>query len=507
MAIESGFAGAAPPLLEVRGVTKRFGGTLALDTIDMTVHAGMSHALAGRNGAGKSTLVSILTGLVKPDQGDVRFDGEAAPDPGDLARWRQSIACVYQHSMTIPDLTVAENLFLNDYAEVRGRIDWRRTNREAEELLGYWGLEVNTGTKISDLSVGNRQLVEIARALRGGSRLVVLDEPTAQLETKEITQLFGHMDRLKTVGVTFLYISHHLQEIYEACSWVTVLRDGRLIVTKPVKDLGRQALVSAMVGNEVRATVAARVAAGGEREATDDAAVLEVRDLTIPAVCQGISFSVSPGECVGLAGLGGSGKLEVTHAIAGLIARPAGTVLVAGTDLPPRRVDLAIEAGLGYVPEDRRARGFSGNLSTEENSTSSIVRQLSRFGWISTIRRRKKAEQLISDYEIVPRDPRFMTANMSGGNQQKTVVARALATDPRALLMVTPTSGVDIAAKEALFETIRSSTAGVLLVSDELDELAMCDRVLVMFEGRIVSEMGMNRTDRDLVAAMEGLES
>jgi simple sugar transport system ATP-binding protein len=507
MTNESGFVATTPPLLEVRGVTKRFGGTLALDSIDMTVTAGMSHALAGRNGAGKSTLVSILTGLVKPDQGEVLFDGEPAPDPGDLKRWRKAIACVYQHSMTIPDLTVAENLFLNDYPEVRGRIDWRRINREATDLLEYWGLDVGVGTKISNLSVGNRQLVEIARALRGGSRLVVLDEPTAQLETKEISQLFGHMDRLKQSGVTFLYISHHLQEIYEACSWVTVFRDGRLVESKPVAELDRQALVTAMVGTQERTKVAPRNNGTDGTDAARPDAVLEVRDLTIGSVCDGITFSVHPGECVGLAGLGGSGKLEVTHAIAGLIPRPVGTVLVAGKDVAPGRVDLAIEAGLGYVPEDRRARGYSGNLTTEENATASITRQLSRLGWISSARRRARATQLIVDYEIVPQDPNFMTANMSGGNQQKTVVARALATDPLALMMVAPTSGVDIAAKEALFDTIRSSTAGVLLVSDELDELAICDRVLVMFDGRIVTEMGQGRTDRELVAAMEGLES
>lgn len=497
----------AAPLVSLRGVTKRFGATTALDAITLDIHAGRSHAVAGRNGAGKSTVVSILTGLIRPDEGEVMFSGRAAPTPGELQEWRRAVACVYQHSMTIPELTVAENLFLNDYHGSGRWVSWRRLKSESQELLERWGLAIDPRSKASDLSVGNRQLVEIARALRSGSRFVILDEPTAQLETKEIRQLFDAMNRLQDEGVTFLFISHHLHEIYEVCQDVSVFRDGHLVVTATVEEMDQHGLVRAMVGDSARTIAPTSGTDPGPLTAASapSGPALEVKDLTIEGACTDVSFTVYSGEVVGLAGLGGSGKLQVSRAIAGMLKRAPGTVRLNGEDIAPNRVDRAIESGLGYVPEDRRSRGYCENLTTEENVTLPVTKSLSRSGIISGRGRRATARKLIDDFEIVPSDPRFLTANMSGGNQQKSVVARASASGPRVLLLVTPTAGVDVASKEALFSVIQQSTAGVLLVSDELDELAICDRILVMFDGRVVSELGRERTDRDVVAAMEGV--
>lgn len=497
------------PLVELRDVGKRFGPTIALDSVTLSISAGRSHAIVGRNGAGKSTLVSILTGFNQPDDGTVWFGGRPAPEPDALDDWREVVACVYQHPMTVPELTVAENLFLNDYPSEGSWISWRRMKAEAREALEGWGLDVDINSRAGDLSVGNRHLVEIARALRARSKFVILDEPTAQLEYKEIQQLFEAMNRLQGKGVTFLFISHHLQEIYDVCADVSVFRDGRLIRTAPVEEMDQQTLVHLMVGDTLRASASEEAeihSTPSQGHRVGAAPVLEVDKLTLEGACNETSFTIHADEIVGLAGLRGSGTLEVSRAISGMLDRPGGTVRIAGHDVAPGRVDLAIAAGLGYVPEDRHARGYCENLSTEENVTLSLSDTSNRWGVINGTKRRARAKSLIDEFQIVPLDPKFLTARMSGGNQQKSVVARASASAPAVLLLVSPTAGVDIASKEALFSAIRSTSAGVLLVSDELDELSICDRILVMFEGKIVTEFGRERTDHQLVTAMEGVE-
>lgn len=499
------------PLVTARSVSKSFGATRALVDATMTIEAGSTHALVGRNGAGKSTLVSILTGLTEPDSGTVEFAGKLAPNVAQRDRWRELVACVYQKSTILPELTVAENLFVNDQP-VRGwgRIDWRRLNASAAALLDEWSLRVDPHARADSLTVGQRQLVEIARALRRGNRFIVLDEPTAQLEARETRQLFEHMRDLAEHGVTFLYISHHLQEIYEICSFVTVLRDGRVVADAPVGDVSKDDLVTAMVGETAAESGSAgrgvpavalplpeAGSAGGE-------AVLSVRDLTVSGSFHPLSFDVRSGERVGVAGLSGCGKSQLGEAVAGTVRPTSGSIEIAGRPVRLGRTDEAIDAGLGYVPEDRHAAGFSPNLSVEENMTTPIGRRLGRFGFIRLDRRREIARRLVDHLQIKVVDVRQLACDLSGGNQQKTVMGRALASEPKALVLISPTAGVDIASKRALFDTISRSSAGVLLVSDQLDELALCDRILVMFEGRVVAEFGSERTDEEIVSAMEG---
>jgi simple sugar transport system ATP-binding protein len=485
-------------------VSKRYGATTALDDVTLGIAAGESLALVGRNGAGKSTVVRVLTGLTRPDAGEVRFDGEPAPDIAQRQSWRERVACVYQHSTVIPGLTVAENLFLNAQPGTGGLVDWRRMRREARTLLDQWELDLPADRLASRLSVDERQLVEIARALRLGTRCVILDEPTAQLEGHEQRRLFDQMRRLKRQGVTFLYISHHLDEVYEVCERVAVLRDGRLVATAPVAELGKAQLVEAMVGDEAgvlaRSGPADRAGTGAERPV-----VLRVAGLTVDGWCDEVSLEVREGERVGLAGLAGSGKAQVADAIVGMLRYKAGTVAVGGKELPGGRVDQAIARGVSYVPEDRRARGFSPNLSVSDNLVTPVLRRLARWGVVTPGKADDAAAHLIEDLDIKASSPRQLTAELSGGNQQKTVMGRALASGPAALVLVSPTAGVDIASKATLFETIERSEAAILLVSDELDELAMCDRVLVMLDGRVVRELGPKRSDGDLVAAMEGV--
>jgi simple sugar transport system ATP-binding protein len=496
----------AVPLVETVSVSKRYGDTLALDDVTLKVMAGRSVALVGRNGAGKSTMVRLMTGLDRPDTGAVRFLGEPAPDIGARSLWRTRVACVYQKSTIIPGLTVGENLFLNDYpATSMGAIDWGELRRMGRRELDEWGLDIDVELPAGELTVGERQRLEIARALRKGSRFIILDEPTARLESREIRQLFDHIDRLKRSGVTFLFISHHLQEIYEICERVAVMRDGRLVAEAAIDDLDQEAVVAAMVGEAYASSQVRREAGAVPRDRLRPI-VLELDGVSVGDAVDRVSFTLHAGERVGLAGLAGSGKSEVASAIVGGLRPTDGRIAIEGVALSGR-IDRARDAGVGWVPEDRHQNGFCGNLSVEENIALPVLGRLGAgLGFIAGRRRRRLAEGMITRLEIKVSDPTQTTSELSGGNQQKTVMSRALASEPKVLVLDHPTAGVDIASKEALFTVIRSTDAAVLVVSDELDELAICDRVLVMFDGRIVREFAASWEEQELVGAMEGLD-
>ena len=337
-------------MVEALEVTKRFGAYAALNDVSIRVMAGESHALVGRNGAGKSTLVSILTGLRKPDTGEVRFGGAPAPSLADRDAWRERVACVYQHSTIIRDLSVAENLFINRQPERRGMIDWQAMRRDARELLDHWKIDVREDARAGDLSVEARQLVEIARALSYGARFIILDEPTAQLDGDEIKRLFRRISELQREGVTFLFISHHLQEVYEICQAVTVLRDARHIVSAPVSALPREQLIEAMTGE--RGGLAVADAASRAPLSVDTKVALEVAGLG-GADYEDVSFTVKRGEVIGLTGATSSGRTSVAEAIAGLRSPTRGDIRVAGKSLPRGDVPAALAAGIGCVPKDR----------------------------------------------------------------------------------------------------------------------------------------------------------
>jgi simple sugar transport system ATP-binding protein len=503
------------PVVETHSVSRRYGSTLALDNVSMRIVAGRSVALAGRNGAGKSTMVRLLTGLDRPDSGEVRFAGRPAPDIAARGEWRSRVACVFQKSTIIPELTVGENLFLNDQPGSRfGSINWAELRRRARSELDAWGLDVDVGRRAGDLTVGQKQLLEIARALRQGSRFIILDEPTARLESREIRALFDHITKLKGAGVTFLFISHHLQEIYEICERVAVMRDGRLVAEAAVGDLNEDDLVAAMVGESfAKAQRADRRAPAGRAHAKANVersgarpVALDVVSVSVAGSVHDVSIRVHAGERVGLAGLAGSGKSELAHAIVGQRVPAAGSISINGRPLQTGRVDLAREVGVAHVPEDRHAAGFCSNLSVEENIALPVLHRLSRWwGFVAADRRRRLANSMITRLQIKVSDPAQNAGELSGGNQQKMVMGRALASDPRLLVLGHPTAGVDIAAKQALFDIIRGTDSAVLLVSDETDELAVCDRVMVMFGGRVVREFNGPWEEHEMVAAMEGV--
>ncbi|NGN64885.1 sugar ABC transporter ATP-binding protein [Streptomyces sp. A7024] len=493
--------------VRAEGVVKRFGPTTALDGVDLTVRPGEAHALVGRNGAGKSTLVSVLTGMARPDAGSVTFGGEPAPPYGDTSAWRAKAACVYQKSMIVPDLTVAENLYLGRFPGT-GPIRWRELRARARELLAEYGVDVEPGERAKDLGVEQRQFVEIARALSFGARLIILDEPTARLDAGGIERLFAKLRELQEQGVAFLFISHHLQEVYELCDTVTVYRDARHIVTAPVAELPKAELVAAMTGEGAVAdgASAALVSQAGE-PVEEREPVLRTEGLALAGAYEPVDLAVRPGEVLGLAGAAASGNTAIGETLVGMRAPDGGRISVGGRAVRTGSVPDALEAGIGYVPEDRHRQGLVLTRSVAENATLTVADQLGPYGTVLPSRTREFAQGMIDSLDIKTSGPGQEVTGLSGGNQQKVVIARALARDPGVLVAIRPTAGVDVKSKDALLGVVRrvaDGGAAAVIVSDELDDLRVCDRVLVLFHGRTVAEFGSGWSDRELVAAMEG---
>ncbi|MFD8385019.1 sugar ABC transporter ATP-binding protein [Streptomyces sp. NPDC059679] len=503
---------AEPTVVRAERIVKRFGPTLALDRAHLAVRPGEAHALVGRNGAGKSTLVSVLTGMERPDEGTVTFSDEPAPGYGDTAAWQRKVACVYQKSMVVPDLTVAENLYLGRF-QGTSRIRWRALRQDARALLAEYGVDVDPQTRAKDLTVEQGQFVEIARALSFGARLIILDEPTAQLDAGGIERLFSKLRELRRQGVAFLFISHHLQEVYELCDTVTVFRDARHVVTAPVAELPKDELVAAMTGDAeagppkgVRGAVPAAVP--GEETGPGAEPVLRTEALSRAGEFDPLDLVVRPGEVVGLAGATASGNTAVGETLVGLRKQDGGRVVVRGHAVRPGSVPHAIDAGIGYVPEDRHRQGLVLGRSVAENATLTVADQLGPFGTVLPSRTRAFAGRMIASLDIKTSGPGQVVSGLSGGNQQKVVIARALAREPSVLVAIRPTAGVDVKSKDALLGVVREVAAagsGALIVSDELDDLRVCDRVLAFFHGRVVAEFGSDWSDRGLVAAMEGM--
>ncbi|WP_435056656.1 sugar ABC transporter ATP-binding protein [Streptomyces noursei] len=514
----AGPAPEAPPAVHAEGLVKRYGPTVALDGVRLTVRAGEAHALVGRNGAGKSTLVSVLTGLVRPDAGRVTFGGAAAPGWGDPAAWQRQVACVHQRSMTVPGLTVAENLFLNHFPG--GPIlRWWAVRARARELLAGYGVDVDPAARLGELGVEQRQFVEIARALSRGARLIILDEPTARLDAAGIARLFGKVRELRAQGVAFLFISHHLQEVHALCDTVTVLRDARWVLTAPVAALGEDALVAAMAGEETGrrspgrtvpspapAPATASTAASTAGPATAEP-LLRAEGLALRGHFGPIDLTVRAGEVVGLAGAAAAGTTAVAEALAGLRTPEAGRITVRGRPVRPGSVPHALDAGIGYVPEDRHREGLVPGRSVAENATLTVTAHLGPWGTVLPARTRAFARRMIAALDIKTTGPDQPVAGLSGGNQQKVVVARALARDPAILVAVRPTNGVDVRSKEALLGVVRrvaDAGRGALVVSDEPADLRICDRVVTVVRGRTRTEFRRGWREAELLAAMAG---
>jgi|HubBroStandDraft_2_1064218.scaffolds.fasta_scaffold88466_1 simple sugar transport system ATP-binding protein len=522
------------PVVEAAGIHKRFGSTQALRGIDLALQPGRCLGLVGRNGAGKSTLVSILSGIYPADAGEVRLYGEPAPPLGDVDAWRKQLATVYQHSMVVPTLTVAENVFLAHQPRRGGLVDWRGMREQARQVMLEWGFPIDVRLPCASLTVEQRQIVEIARALAAGTRCLLLDEPTAALERDAVQRLFERVRQLVASGVAVMYISHHLEEVFEICQDVAVIRDGEIVLTAPTTGVSHEQLVTAMVGTAVappaaasrppRATASrpprtgARTGTGqapGDVAPADDTPPGLVVDHVSAGSARGslrdVSLEVRPGERVGVTGLLSAGVATLARVVAGADPYESGQVRLDGRRLTPGRRDLALLAGVGYIPEDRQSEGYVSLLSVAENATMTITDWLAgRLGFLSPRARAAAATPLARRLSIVSAGLAQPVGELSGGNQQKVTVARAIIRQPRLIVAITPTRGVDVASKSLLLQELAEITAesgaGLLLATDELSDLVICDRIIVLVRGERFTEFTEPPFDREaLISATEGL--
>ncbi|WP_405110192.1 sugar ABC transporter ATP-binding protein [Micromonospora sp. NBC_01405] len=485
------------PVLSLHGVSKSFGAVAALRDVRLDLHAGEAHALVGENGAGKSTLVKILAGAHRPDTGTLTLDGREVVFGGPADARAAGIAVIYQEPTLFPDLSVAENIFIGRQP-LRGlrRIDTAAMRSRTRELFARLGVHIDPDRPARGLSIADQQLVEIAKALSFDARVLVMDEPTAALSGVEVERLFAVARSLREAGTAVLFISHRFDEVYALCQRITVMRDGRWVSTDPADQLAVDQLVRRMVGRDVSSLYPKLPADIGEVR-------LEVRDLTRHGHFDGVNLTVRSGEIVALAGLVGAGRSEVVRAIFGIDRYDRGEVLVGGRRLPAGSAPAAIAAGLALVPEDRRQQGLVMDLSVADNTTLPRRWSLSRLGLLLGSAERRSAQTWTQRLQVKAARLTDPVSTLSGGNQQKVVLAKWLSTTPRVVIVDEPTRGIDIATKaevHRLLSGLAAEGVAVLMVSSELPEvLGMADRVLVMHEGRLVSEIDRDQADEESV--------
>jgi rhamnose transport system ATP-binding protein len=475
------------PLVELEGLSKSYGGVHALSDVSFAIAPATVHALVGENGAGKSTLVKILTGVVHPDDGQLRVEGEPQRIGDPQAAHRLGIVAMYQEPTVFPDLTVAENVFAGRHPRGRlGTVDWGRMRSNVARLLDDLGVDFGPETPVRGLGVADRQLLEIAKALSASARLLIMDEPTAALSPHEVEHLFATVRRLRDRGVAIVFISHRLEEVTEIADAVTVLRDGRHVATRPAAELPHGELVRLMVGRSLDALFPKEEAEVGE-------VVLHAEGLSRRGVFSGVSFELRRGEIVGLAGFVGSGRTEVARAIFGIDRLDGGRLSIEGRRFRPKSPRAALRRGLAYLPEDRLQQGLVQSMSIAGNASMAVLPQLTPGGFLRPRRERALARRFMDELRIKATSPAQVVRSLSGGNQQKVVLSKWLAAEPRILILDEPTHGVDVGTKADVHRTISHLAAGgltILLISSELLEiLGMSDRVLVMREGRLVAEL------------------
>jgi ribose transport system ATP-binding protein len=492
------------PVLELVEGTKEFLGTKALDAVSFALRPGEVHALVGENGAGKSTLIKLLTGVYRPDAGELRHRGRPVSFTRPVQAQQAGISTIYQEVNLIPLRSVAANVFLGREPRRFGLIDWRRTEAMAEKLLAGYGIHVDVRRPLGTLGVGTQQMVALARAVSTAADVVIMDEPTSSLEPREVETLFSVVERLHAEGIAILYVSHRMDELYRICDRVTVLRDGRLVHTGPLAELPRLELVSMMLGRSVGDIQAHGVTEFSAHQAAGEP-LLRAEHLNGPPRLNDVSVDVRPGEVVGLAGLLGSGRSETARAIIGAFPLDGGAILVAGRRVPRGNVAAAVRSGIGLLAEDRKADGIVPGLSVRENIVLAALPRLSRFGVVSRARQDRIVETFMRRLRIKAASPDQPVAELSGGNQQKVLLARWLATEPKVLLLDEPTRGIDVGAKaevQALVDELARDGLAVLLISSDLEELVDgADRVVVLRDGAVVGELSGDEVDTDHVLA------
>jgi len=478
----------APTFLELRGISKRFPGVIALNDVNLEVRAGEVHALLGENGAGKSTLIKTIAGVYRPDDGDIRVDGKTALIRSPHDAQALGISTIFQEFTLAPDMTVAENIFLGReplrFAPL-AIVDRRALIRHTRDVLASLDLQIEPAAKVKHLGVAQQQMVEIAKALSLDARLIIMDEPTATLTAHEIERLFEAIDRLKRRGVAVIYVSHRLDEVKAICDRATILRDGAYIATVPVASTTIDEMIRLMVGRDLQDKFP-KIAVEPREE------LLRVEGFTRKGVLHDVSFSVRRGEIVGIAGLVGSKRTETARAIFGADPIDGGRILLRGRPVKVRTPADAIASGIALIPEDRKRQGIFALLSVRENVVLSALERFSRMGLLSLRRERQRAQQFISSLRVATPDLEKRARDLSGGNQQKVVIAKWLNTDAEVFLFDEPTRGIDVGGKIEVYRLmgeLLSRGAAIVMISSELPEiLGLSDRILVMREGRICGE-------------------
>ena len=478
----------SPYKLEMLKIKKRFGGVEALKSVDLRVKPGEIHALVGENGAGKSTLMKVLSGVYTPDEGEIYIDGKKIKITDTKSAFSNGISVIYQEFALARDISVAENIFLDDLAAGRKTIRWRQMNSRAHDLLGKLNFgQINEKSIVSDLSVAYQQVVEICKALSKDASILVLDEPTALLASSESEQLFKLLQHLKSHGTTIIYISHRLDEIFRICDRITVLKDGCYIDTVEKSMIDDKKLVNMMIGRDLKDYFPHRNAVIGET-------LLEVSNLKSGKKINDVSFRVRRGEVLGFAGLVGSGRTETARAIYGVDKYKSGKILLNGKQVTIKSTKNALEMGIGFLSEDRKNQGVLLELPIKYNITLSVIKKFCKlFGSINNKKENEFVDSMVKRLNIKTDSIISLVANLSGGNQQKVSIAKLLATESEVLIFDEPTRGIDVGAKIEIYNIINHLAEegyAIIMISSEMEEvIGMCDRCIVMRNGSVSGEL------------------
>ena len=476
-------------ILEVHGLTKEFAGVRALDNIEFSVEKGEIHALMGENGAGKSTLIKILTGLYKADAGQIIFDHEERKFTTVQSAQKAGVSTIYQELNMIPYLTVSENIFLGHYPYNQSGIDWKKMHEDAQALIDEVGIDIDVRKTLNNYSTAKQQIISIIRAVNFNCKLLIMDEPTSSLDTNEVEILFGIMDKMKAKGVSMIFISHRLDEVYKKCDRITVLKDGHYMGTQKTEELSEYELLKTMLGKkEVKLERTLPI-----RDFSDKEDVLEVKNLIRVPYVNDVSFHIKKGEILGLAGLLGAGRTETARIIFGCDHPDSGEIYVEGKQVKIKSPEDAIKAGLAFCTENRREEGIFPDVTVQNNLTICSLDNLTKGGFINSKKRKQLSDDYIQKLLIKTPSGEQLIKNLSGGNQQKVILSRWMAIHPKLIILDEPTRGIDVGAKaeiEKLIHDFSANGISVLFISSEMAELVRnCDRILVLRDGKAMGEL------------------
>lgn len=482
-------------LLEMKNITKNFPGVKALEQVNFSLKEGEVHALLGENGAGKSTLMKILNGIYEYDIGQIIFHGENVKFNNTKEAQKAGLAIIHQELELIPYLNVAENIFLGREIKKGVFLDYKRLYQKTKEVLNLLGVKINPKAKIKDLNIGSQQMIEIAKAISQDAEIIVMDEPTSSLTNQEIEILFTLIERLKKKNISIIYISHRLEEIFQICDRVTVLRDGKFVDELEIKDTNEDQLINRMVGRTIEDRFP-KIKFDPIKE------ILNIKNLSVPGKLENASFKLKKGEVLGIAGLMGSGRTELAKAIFGVYKNLKGTIIHQNNEITINSPSDAIKKGIYYLSEDRKEEGLVLSLSVANNISLSILRKILNFNlFINTSQEKLLAEKYIKELKIKTPSQKQSVKNLSGGNQQKVVISKLLSTKPEVVIMDEPTRGIDVGAKREIYKLIQkliNEGVGIILISSELPEiLSLSNRILVMYEKKIVGELISDKTNQE----------